>query len=121
MQLVEDSNYSRLSTEVAEKSHQPRNMRGEELQELSIEELQKLEKSLETELSCVIEKKDEKIKKEINQLNQKGMQLMEENDRLRLQVDISKGQKNTAASDTVNIVEEEGQSSESVTNAGCHT
>lgn len=32
-------------------------MRGEELQGLSMEELQRLEKSLETGLGCVIEKK----------------------------------------------------------------
>ncbi|CAA2935139.1 MADS-box JOINTLESS [Olea europaea subsp. europaea] len=86
-QLVEDSNYSRLSKEVAERSHQLRYMKGKELQELSIEELQKLERSLETGLSRVIDKK------------------------------ISKGKKNMIAADSVKIVEEDGQSSESVTNA----
>ncbi|XP_022844361.1 MADS-box protein JOINTLESS-like [Olea europaea var. sylvestris] len=114
-QLVEDSNYSRLSKEVAERSHQLRYMKGKELQELSIEELQKLERSLETGLSRVIDKKSEKIMKEINQLQQKRMELMEENERLRLQ--ISKGKKNMIAADSVKIVEEDGQSSESVTNA----
>ncbi|CAI9767036.1 unnamed protein product [Fraxinus pennsylvanica] len=115
LQLVGDSNYSRLSKEVTERSHELRCMRGEELQELSIEELQKLEISLETGLSRVIEKKGEKIMKEINQLQRKGKELMEENERLRLR--ISKGQKSTIAVDSVNIVEEDGQSSESVTNA----
>ncbi|XP_022844333.1 MADS-box protein JOINTLESS-like isoform X1 [Olea europaea var. sylvestris] len=114
-QIVGDINYSRLSGEVAERSHQLRYMRGEELQELSTEELQKLERSLETGLSRVIEKKDEKFMKEINQLQQKRMELMEENERLRLQ--ISRGKKNMIAADSVNIVEEEGQSSESITNA----
>ncbi|XP_022844297.1 MADS-box protein JOINTLESS-like isoform X3 [Olea europaea var. sylvestris] len=114
-QIVGDSNYSRLSQEVAERSHQLRYMRGEELQELSIEELQKLERSLETGLSCVKEKMDEKIMKEINQLQQTRMELMEENERLRLL--ISKGEKNMIAADSANIVEEEGQSSESITNA----
>lgn len=82
MQLVEDSDNSRLSQEVAERSLQlryiyaslraifwyafvqnitrltiNRRMRGEELQGLSIEELQHLEKSLEAGLSHVIEKK----------------------------------------------------------------
>ncbi|XP_022844279.1 MADS-box protein JOINTLESS-like isoform X1 [Olea europaea var. sylvestris] len=129
-QIVGDSNYSRLSQEVAERSHQLRYMRGEELQELSIEELQKLERSLETGLSCVKEKMDEKIMKEINQLQQtvtmpnllirslereNRMELMEENERLRLL--ISKGEKNMIAADSANIVEEEGQSSESITNA----
>ncbi|XP_022844349.1 MADS-box protein JOINTLESS-like isoform X2 [Olea europaea var. sylvestris] len=115
LQIVGDINYSRLSGEVAERSHQLRYMRGEELQELSTEELQKLERSLETGLSRVIEKKDEKFMKEINQLQQKRMELMEENERLRLQ--ISRGKKNMIAADSVNIVEEEGQSSESITNA----
>nr|QBN12696.1 SVP3 [Osmanthus fragrans] len=114
-QPVEDSNYSRLSKEVAERSHQLRYMRGEELQELSIEELQKLERSLETGLSRVIEKKGEKIMKEINQLQQKRMELIEENKRLRLQVEISNDHRNMIAGDSVNIVEEEGQSSESIT------
>lgn len=110
IQLVEDSNYSRLSTEVAERSDQLRYTREEELQELTIEEFQKLERVLETGLSCVIKKKDEKIMKEIDRLHQKRMQLMEENELLKLQVE-------TAAAETENIVEEEDQSTESVTNA----
>ncbi|KAK6150346.1 hypothetical protein DH2020_015278 [Rehmannia glutinosa] len=114
MQLVEDSNHARLSKEVAERSHQLRRMRGEELQGLSIEELQKLEKLLEGGLSRVIEKKGEKIMKEINQLQEKGMQLMEENKRLQQQ--ISNGRKKMATGDSENVVYEEGQSSESVTN-----
>ncbi|KAL0461425.1 UNVERIFIED_CONTAM: MADS-box protein JOINTLESS [Sesamum latifolium] len=115
LQLVEDSNCSRLSKEVAERSHQLRRMRGEELQGLSIEELQQLESSLEAGLSRVIEKKGEKIMKEINQLQEKGKQLMEENARLRQRVvDISNGRKNNATADSENIVCDEGQSSESV-------
>ncbi|KAL0381674.1 UNVERIFIED_CONTAM: MADS-box transcription factor 55 [Sesamum angustifolium] len=76
-------------------------MRGEELQGLSIEELQQLESSLEAGLSRVIEKK--------------GKQLMEENARLRQRVeDISNGRRNNATADSENIVYDEGQSSESV-------
>ncbi|KAL0396498.1 UNVERIFIED_CONTAM: MADS-box protein JOINTLESS [Sesamum calycinum] len=115
LQLVEDSNCSRLSKEVAERSHQLRRMRGEELQGLSIEELQQLESSLEAGLSRVIEKKAEKIMREINQLQEKGKQLMEENARLRQRVeDISNGRRNNATADSENIVYDEGQSSESV-------
>ncbi|KAG8383607.1 hypothetical protein BUALT_Bualt04G0031500 [Buddleja alternifolia] len=118
LQLVEDSNHSRLSKEVAERSRQLRRMRGEELQGLSIEELQCLERSLEVGLSRVIEKKGEKIMKEINQLQEKGVKLMEENERLRQQmVDISNGRGRVAITDLENIVCEDGQSSESVTNA----
>ncbi|CAN4114841.1 unnamed protein product [Withania somnifera] len=126
LQLVENSNYSRLSKEIADKSHQLRQMRGEELQGLNIEELQQLERSLETGLSRVIEKKGDKIMREISQLQQKGMQLMKENEILRQQVmEISNnnGYKNPAAAVAVVAFEsengfnnEEGQSSESVTN-----
>ncbi|GLU13048.1 hypothetical protein SLE2022_296960 [Rubroshorea leprosula] len=116
LQLVEDSNHSRLSKEIAEKSHRLRQMRGEELQGLSIEELQHLEKSLEAGLTRVIQKKGDKIMTEISDLQTKGMQLMEENERLRQQVlQISNGQKQLAA-DSGNVIYEEGQSSESVTN-----
>ncbi|PKI62543.1 MADS-box protein SVP-like isoform X2 [Punica granatum] len=121
LQLVENSNYARLSKEVSEKSHQLRQMRGEELQGLSIEELQQLEKSLEAGLGRIIEKKGECIMKEITELQEKGMQLGEENERLRQQVmDISNGQRLVTA-DSDNLVNyEEGLSSESVTN-GCNS
>uniref|UniRef100_A0A7N2LZ87 MADS-box protein SVP n=3 Tax=fabids TaxID=91835 RepID=A0A7N2LZ87_QUELO len=116
LQLVENSNHSRLSKEIAEKSHQLRQMRGEELQGLNVEELQQLERSLESGLSRVIERKGEKIMKEINDLQRKGMQLMEENERLRQQVvDISNGRRHIGT-ESENLIAEEGQSSESVTN-----
>lgn len=123
LQLVEDSNQTRLSEEIGQKSQKLRQMRGEELQGLSIEELQDLEKSLESGLTRIMEKKGEKITKEINQLQQKGAELMEENERLRQQVlEVSKGrqQQQHVAADSENVVYEEGQSSESVTN-GCNS
>ncbi|KAE8704069.1 MADS-box protein JOINTLESS [Hibiscus syriacus] len=112
LQLVEDSNQSMLTMEIAEKSHQLRQMRGEELQGLSVEELQQLEKSLEVGLSRVMEKKGQRIMREISELQRKGIELIEENERLKQQ--ISEGQKQVAG-DSENIFEE-GQSSESVTN-----
>ncbi|XP_010254525.1 PREDICTED: MADS-box protein SVP isoform X2 [Nelumbo nucifera] len=113
---LENSNYARLSKEVAEKSHQLRRMRGEDLQGLNIEDLQQLEKSLETGLSRVLETKGERIMKEISNLERKGMELLEENERLKQQMmEMSKGQKHVGA-DSENIVYEEGQSSDSVTN-----
>ncbi|KAH0745267.1 hypothetical protein KY285_006924 [Solanum tuberosum] len=127
LQLVENSNYSRLSKEISERSHRLRQMRGEELQGLNIEELQQLERSLETGLSRVIERKGDKIMREINQLQQKGMQLMEENEKLRQQLmEISNNNNNNGYKEPVvvafesengfNSNNEEGQSSESVTN-----
>ncbi|KAJ4714546.1 MADS-box protein like [Melia azedarach] len=116
LQLVESSNFTRLSKEVAEKSHQLRHLRGEEIQGLNLEELQQLEKSLEVGLSRVIEKKGEKIMKEISDLQRKGKQLMEENERLRQQVaEISHVRRQAALDSPENMLCEEGQSSESVT------
>ncbi|KAF7136092.1 hypothetical protein RHSIM_Rhsim08G0016300 [Rhododendron simsii] len=116
LQLVEDSNYTRLSKEVVEKSHELRQMRGEELRGLSIEELQQLERSIEVGLTRVIEKKAEKIMKEITHLQQKGMQLMEDNEKLRQQVMGVSNARNNVVAVSDNMVYEEGQSSESVTN-----
>ncbi|KAL5705849.1 hypothetical protein ACHQM5_024089 [Ranunculus cassubicifolius] len=113
---LENSNYARLSKEVSEKSHQLRQMRGEELKELNIEELQKLEKTLETGLSRVLETKSEKIMKEISTLHEKGLKLLEENEKLRQQmVEMTRGQRNFNG-EIENLLFEEGQSSESVTN-----
>uniref|UniRef100_A0AAU7LJZ5 MADS84 n=1 Tax=Hippophae rhamnoides TaxID=193516 RepID=A0AAU7LJZ5_9ROSA len=123
LQLVENSNHSMLNKEIAEKTNQLRQMRGEELQGLNIEELQKLEKSLESGLSRVMEKKGERIVKEISDLERKGMLLMEENERLKQQMlEISNCQKlvggaaDHSDNNVNNVREEEGrQSSESVT------
>ncbi|XP_075089662.1 MADS-box protein SVP-like [Nicotiana tabacum] len=122
LQLVENSDYARLTKEISQKSHQLRQMRGEELQGLSVEELQQLEKSLEAGLSRVIEKKGDKIMKEIHQLQEKGIQLMEENERMKQQVmeisnNSSKHPAIVVAVGSENIYYEERQSSESVNNA----
>ncbi|KAI3992029.1 hypothetical protein MKX01_014920 [Papaver californicum] len=118
---LENSSYARLSKEVVEESHQLRQMRGEELRGLNIEDLQQLEKSLEAGLSRVLETKGERIKEEIYTLQRKGCQLMEENERLRHQMlGKSKSRKETRAVDSSsqNVVhnEEAGQSSDSVSN-----
>ncbi|KAL9177497.1 hypothetical protein ABFS82_01G062400 [Erythranthe guttata] len=85
-QLVRDSNFSEINKEVAERSHQLRRMREEELQGLSIDELHRLEQSMEAGLRRIMEKKEEKIMREINQLQEKMMQLMEGNKLLRREV-----------------------------------
>ncbi|OVA01776.1 Transcription factor [Macleaya cordata] len=115
---LENSSYARLSKEVAEKSHQLRQMRGEELRGLNIEDLQQLEKSLEAGLSRVLETKGERIMKEIDTLQRKEIQLIEENERLRHQMlGVSKSRKCVAVDySSQNLVQEEGQSSDSVTN-----
>ncbi|VVB08411.1 unnamed protein product [Arabis nemorensis] len=131
LQLVENSDHARLSREIADKSHRLRQMRGEELQGLNIEDLQKLEKALETGLTRVIETKSEKILKEISELQKKGMQLMDENKRLRqqgsqlteenerlgMQMYNNVHEKYGVESENVAVCED-GHSSESITNVG---
>lgn len=113
LQLVENSDQSMLAMEVAEKSHQLRQMRGEELQGLNTDQLQQLEKSLEAGLSRVIDKKGQRIVKAINDLQRKGRELMEENERLKHQISNCGRQ---VGGDSDNAICEEHQSSESVTN-----
>uniref|UniRef100_A0AB38ZF25 Short vegetative phase n=1 Tax=Brassica juncea TaxID=3707 RepID=A0AB38ZF25_BRAJU len=135
LQLVENSDNARLSKEIADKSHQLRQMRGEELQGLNIEELQQLEKALEAGLTRVIETKSEKIMNEISDLQRKGMQLMDENKRLRQQGTQLTEENERLGNQIYNnmheryggveseniTVYEEGQSSESITNVGNST
>ncbi|CAL5189072.1 unnamed protein product [Lathyrus oleraceus] len=117
LQLVENSNCTRLNKEIAEKSHQLRQMRGEDLQGMNVEQLQHLERSLEIGLGRVIENKGEKIMMEIQHLQRKGRQLMEENDRLKRHVTgMMNNGKIVGGVECENVVIEEGQSSESITN-----
>nr|AIY25021.1 short vegetative phase 2 [Dimocarpus longan] len=102
---LECNTYAMLSGEIAEKTRELRQMRGEELQGLSLEELKQLEKSLEGGLRCVAETKVERIMKEISDLKTRERHLMDENLRL-IQI-----------TDNLNS-HVQGQSSESVTIMG---
>ncbi|XVF01506.1 hypothetical protein REPUB_Repub04eG0094600 [Reevesia pubescens] len=84
---LEGSTYAMLSKEMAEKTRELRQLRGEELQGLNLEELKNLEKLLEGGLSQVIETKDERFLKEISSLKRKGSELMEENKQLKQQME----------------------------------
>lgn len=113
---LENDSYSRLSKQVAETSEQLRKMRGEDLKGLSLEELQQLEKTLETGLTRVLDRKGKNIMEQITGLEKKGLQLMEENLRLKQQVvDMSRVGKQIVT-DSGNGICEDGQSSESVAN-----
>ncbi|XP_031264716.1 MADS-box protein SVP-like [Pistacia vera] len=68
-----------LSMEIAEKTHELRQMKGEDLQGLDIEQLKQLENSLQGGLSRVLEIKGDRIVKEIEALRRKGAELMQEN------------------------------------------
>uniref|UniRef100_J3LHB8 K-box domain-containing protein n=2 Tax=Oryza brachyantha TaxID=4533 RepID=J3LHB8_ORYBR len=113
---LEHSKYANLNEQLAEASLRLRQMRGEELDGLSIDELQQLEKNLEAGLHRVMLTKDQQFMAQISELQRKSSQLAEENMQLRNQVSqISPAEKQVA--DTENFVTEEGQSSESVMTA----
>ncbi|KAG5226594.1 MADS-box protein [Salix suchowensis] len=98
--------HAMLNKEIAEKTRELRQTRGEDLQGLSMEELQKLEKIIEGSLCRVMEMKGDKIRMEINALESKEQQLMEENQRLKQKImNLSKGQGQFL---------EQGQSSDSI-------
>ncbi|XP_073013929.1 MADS-box transcription factor 22 isoform X2 [Typha latifolia] len=114
---LEKGNCTSLSKQVAETSLQLRQMRGEELDGLSIEELQQLEKNIDVGLTRVLHRKDEKLMEQINCLQQKGVELMEENVRLRNQILQIPSVGKQAVNETENVIVEDGQSSESVATA----
>ncbi|KAG8097131.1 hypothetical protein GUJ93_ZPchr0013g35158 [Zizania palustris] len=112
----DSSTYARLKEELAEASLSLRQLRGEELHRLNVEQLKELEKSLELGLDSVMKTKSRKILDKINELERKRMQLIEENSRLKEQVSwMSRMEMQPGAESEV--VHEEGQSSDSVTNA----
>ncbi|KAF5740151.1 MADS-box protein JOINTLESS [Tripterygium wilfordii] len=117
---LENSNHARLKKELAEKSHQLRQMRGEDLQGLKIEELQQLEKVLETGLSRLLQTKGERIFNEISALEKKEAQLMEENKLLKQKMEmLCKGKKVVVADYSDTAVQEEGLSSDQSANNVC--
>ncbi|KAL7208153.1 hypothetical protein ACSBR1_029990 [Camellia fascicularis] len=100
-----------------------RQMRGDDLQGLNIEELQQLERMLESGLSRVLKTKGERIMNEIATLQSKGAQLIEENKQLKQKMTMMSKEKwgvgvANVGAESDNLVPEEGQSPESITN-GC--
>ncbi|CAL4937952.1 unnamed protein product [Urochloa decumbens] len=114
---VDDSACAKLREELAEASLKLRQMRGEELQRLSVQQLQELEKTLESGLGSVLKTKSQKISDEINGLERKRMLLIEENSRLKEQLQVTRmARMEMQLGADSEVVYEEGQSSESVTN-----
>ncbi|MFS7972054.1 putative transcription factor, K-box [Helianthus anomalus] len=75
-----------LSKELAEKSFELRQMKGEDLQGLNLKDLNKLEGIIESGLAAVLKTKGERMWKEISTLKKKEAQLLEENTRLKQQL-----------------------------------
>ncbi|XWS63101.1 hypothetical protein CRYUN_Cryun06bG0067500 [Craigia yunnanensis] len=84
---LESSTYARLSKEISEKTQELRQLMGEELRGLDLEELKHLEKLLQGGLSRVMETKEELYFKEINTLKRKGAELLEGNQQLKQQME----------------------------------
>ncbi|KAI4330474.1 hypothetical protein MLD38_028762 [Melastoma candidum] len=105
---VEGSSHSRLSWEVSDESRR--------LRQMSLEDLLKLEKSLETGLNRIIERKGERIAKEIADLKKQGNDLLEKNERLRQRLVEARRRRKEAGRHSDGMNHEEATSSESVTN-----
>lgn len=77
--LHELERYASMSKQLEQKTLEIRRMKGDELDELNLDELRKLEKTIEAGLSRVIGTKDERMMEEINSLRRKGDRLLEGN------------------------------------------
>ncbi|XP_078165605.1 MADS-box transcription factor 22-like isoform X2 [Carex rostrata] len=110
---IENDKYVNLSKQVEEASVILRQMRGEELDGLTVEDLQRLEKNLESGLSRVLDRKGNVLMDQINDLRRKGAELMEENTKLRDKISVAG--KQIAYDDA--IPGEDGHSAESVMTA----
>ncbi|KAL6198051.1 hypothetical protein ACLB2K_027843 [Fragaria x ananassa] len=110
----------RLTVELAEKIRELRHMEGKDLEELDIDELQRLENMIEGGLSRVVETKDQRIMSQIQALETKGAELAEENNlliRQRLGTLLSMESSGISTDD-----DEQGMASESCTiSTSCFT
>ncbi|XP_054795060.1 MADS-box protein SVP-like isoform X2 [Prosopis cineraria] len=115
---LENGNNCKLSKEVAERTQQLRRMKGEDLQGLNLQELQQLEKLLEKGLGRVIDAKENRLMSEITALQKKGMELEEENKKLKQKTGmLCRGITQVPAVESSDIgIQEEGISSDSMTN-----
>ncbi|KAK7319484.1 hypothetical protein RJT34_04205 [Clitoria ternatea] len=82
LQVENDSNHI-LRKKVEDKNRELRQLNGEDLHGLTLQELQKLEEVLKRGLANVSKIKDEKVMQEINSLKRKGAELLEENQKLK--------------------------------------
>nr|QBN12695.1 SVP2 [Osmanthus fragrans] len=91
LQFQGNDSYGLLSKMLMEKTRELRQLKGEELQGLDMDELIKLEKRVRGVLNHVVETKNDEFFKEINMLVKKESKLMEENDKLKQQAEKSEG------------------------------
>ncbi|KAM5575422.1 MADS-box protein AGL24 [Rosa sericea] len=123
---LENNECMRLNKELADKILELRQMEGQDLEELTIDELQRLENRIEGGLSCVLQAKDESIMSQILALETKGAELTEANNQLRQRLGmLSNGDGNRASGvaleSEISTDEEEGMASEFATSStGCY-
>nr|XP_043614453.1 MADS-box protein JOINTLESS-like isoform X2 [Erigeron canadensis] len=113
LQLVEGDEV-RLSKEINDKNRELSQLRGQDLQGLTIDELENLETLLQGGLSRVLQAKDEKFGNEMSSLQEKSAKLMEENKILKQQMMLILNGKRSQ-DNMISNPEDQGQSSESVT------
>ncbi|KAM5573078.1 hypothetical protein ABKV19_012889 [Rosa sericea] len=124
---LENDECMRLNKELADKILELRLMEGQDLEELNIDELQRLENRIEGGLSRVLQTKDKRIMSQILELETKGAELTEANNQLRQRLGmLSDGDGNRAGGvaleSEISTDEEEGMASESATSStGCYS
>ncbi|KAL3735056.1 hypothetical protein ACJRO7_024241 [Eucalyptus globulus] len=101
---IENTNWKMLCNEVYDQAHELRQMKGEDLEGLNVEELEQLEKKLEAGLSLVI--KTKRTWNEINKLQTEEAQLIKENKQLKqeMKMILHRGKLVTVNSELVNNV-----------------
>ncbi|KAI9079253.1 hypothetical protein K1719_038738 [Acacia pycnantha] len=85
-ELQVEGEYFKLNKELKEKTHELRQLNGEELQGLSLKDLRKLEALLNTSLNRISKAKDKVFEQEIKILKKKEDELKEENQRLNKEI-----------------------------------
>ncbi|XP_009376226.2 MADS-box protein AGL24-like isoform X1 [Pyrus x bretschneideri] len=118
---LEKENTIRLSKELEDKTRKLRQLKGEDLHDLDLDELQKLEKLVEASHGRVKETKEKKIMSEIMALAKKGDELVEANNQLKQRMVMLSARGDigpTAIKELENLNNggEEGVTSESATN-----
>ncbi|KAI6689233.1 hypothetical protein NL676_026061 [Syzygium grande] len=103
---IGNTNLEKLRKEVYDKAHILRQMKGEDLEGLNMEELGQLEKKLEAGMSLVIKAEEERAWNEINELQRKKAQLIKENQQLKqkMKMTLHQGKLVTVNSELVNNV-----------------
>ncbi|KAK6156794.1 hypothetical protein DH2020_011042 [Rehmannia glutinosa] len=104
------SNHATISKQLADLTLELKQLMGEELQGLGLNDLMKLEKLVEIGLGRVAKTKSDKLLNEINKLKTRESELVDENARLKQQSEMHK------FGCTRNAIEQ-GNSAESITNS----